>query len=277
MVASYRVGVRIIDGELAARGETVYRRARSGGGTETARLRVHRLLVDRVPDGCDAVLVTGDLQGVAPSPWGGEAVLLGIALADFLGVWAQEGLLPPPERVGVVLAGDLYSAPSADWRGATGEVRDVWLAFAAAGCPFVLGVAGNHDRVTIEDLADLGPDVVLLDGTCVERGGVLFRVTAVVGWLPRRGRVFVVRMHKVRQWYPSEGRHKVIYRGRTSKAPPTNPCWAGKHLRYWHADVVVLPPRASDQALRATVDMLLRKPGQFIDGVWVWDVTALTH
>jgi hypothetical protein len=48
-------------------------------------------------------------------------------------------------------------------------------------------------------------------------------VTAVVGWLPRRGRVFVVRMHKVRQWYPSEGRHKVIYRGRTSKMPCEGP------------------------------------------------------
>jgi hypothetical protein len=48
-------------------------------------------------------------------------------------------------------------------------------------------------------------------------------------------------------------------------------------LRYWHADVVVLPRRANDQALRSTVDLLLRKPGQFIDGVWVWDVKALTH
>jgi hypothetical protein len=48
-------------------------------------------------------------------------------------------------------------------------------------------------------------------------------------------------------------------------------------LRYWHADVVVLPRRVNDQALRATVDLLLRKPGQFIDGVWVWDVKAMTH
>jgi hypothetical protein len=47
-------------------------------------------------------------------------------------------------------------------------------------------------------------------------------------------------------------------------------------LRYWHADVLVLPPRTNDAALRATVDQLLLKPGQSVDGVWVWDVQDLT-
>jgi hypothetical protein len=31
-----------------------------------------------------------------------------------------------------------------------------------------------------------------------------------------------------RQWYPSEQRHKVIYRGPYSKRPPTNPLLADK-------------------------------------------------
>jgi hypothetical protein len=51
---------------------------------------------------------------------------------------------------------------------------------------------------------------------------------------------------------------------------------AVEDLRYWHADVLVMPPRTNDEALRATVDQLLRKPGQFVDGVWVWNVQALT-
>jgi hypothetical protein len=168
--------------------EVAYRRARAGGGTETAWLPVDVVRVDRLPVGCDAVVVTGDLQGVAPSAWGGEPTLLGIALADYLTVWAQAGLLPAAERVGVLLTGDLYSAPPADTRGVGGPVDDVWWAFAAAGCPFVLGVAGNHDVPAPADLADLGPDIVLLDGDRVDRGGVRFAgVGRVVGTSTRPG------------------------------------------------------------------------------------------
>ncbi|MEV4637549.1 hypothetical protein AB0J80_09375 [Actinoplanes sp. NPDC049548] len=128
------------------------------------QLNVDRVPVDELPLGCDALLATGGLQGVAASPLGGDPGLLGIAVADYLGVWAESGLLPPPDRVGVLLTGDLYSAPGADRRGASGAVLDVWLAFAAAGCPMVYGVAGNHDEVTAAQVADLGPHVALLDG-----------------------------------------------------------------------------------------------------------------
>ncbi|GII26464.1 metallophosphoesterase family protein [Planosporangium mesophilum] len=169
--------------------ELGYQRARPGGGTAAARLTVGRLDVATVPEGCDAVLVTGDLQGVAASPWGGPPVLLGVALADYLSVWSEQGLLPPPGRVGVVLAGDLYSAPLADQRGASGAVDDVWLAFAAAGCPWIVGVAGNHDVVSPDDLRDLGPTAALLDGTCVDRGAVRFAgVGGIVGDPDRPGR-----------------------------------------------------------------------------------------
>jgi hypothetical protein len=47
-------------------------------------------------------------------------------------------------------------------------------------------------------------------------------------------------------------------------------------LRFWNADVVVLPPGKNDQVLRATVDQLLGFPGRRVDGVWVWDVRNLT-
>jgi hypothetical protein len=169
--------MRVVDPRPRPVARVAHRYARRGGGTATAALPVVALGVDRVPDGVDAVLVTSDLQGVAPSPLGGEPVLLGLALADHLALWAAEGLTPPPERVAVVLAGDLYSAPAADTRGATGPVADVWLAFAAAGCPVVTGVRGNHDVIGPAEAAVAGPG--LLDGTVADLGGV--RVGGVCG------------------------------------------------------------------------------------------------
>nr|BFE31893.1 metallophosphoesterase [Actinomadura rugatobispora] len=161
-----------------------YSRARRGGGTESAVLPVQRIGAGPLPDGCEALVVAGDLQGVAASPWGGDPVLLGVAVADHLGVWAEQGLIPAVERVGVVLTGDLYSA---DRRGATGRVGDVWLAFAVLGCPLVVGVAGNHDVVSAEEVAEFGG--VLLDGGSVVRGGVRFAgVGGIVGDPRRPGR-----------------------------------------------------------------------------------------
>jgi hypothetical protein len=46
-------------------------------------------------------------------------------------------------------------------------------------------------------------------------------------------------------------------------------------LRYWHADVVVLAPTDNLGALQSTVELLLRRPSEFVDGVWVWDVRSL--
>ncbi|MBL7256225.1 hypothetical protein JKJ07_18160 [Actinoplanes sp. LDG1-01] len=139
-----------------------YRAAAPGGGTEGARLAVERFRVDALPGGYDAIVAAGDLQGIAVSPLGGRPGLLGIAVADYLGVWADDGLLPPPDRVGVLLTGDLHSAPEADSRGASGPVGDMWLAFVAAGCPMVFGVAGSHDEVTTEQVGALGRDIALL-------------------------------------------------------------------------------------------------------------------
>ncbi|MFG1992005.1 metallophosphoesterase [Actinoplanes sp. NPDC048988] len=159
-----------------------YRAAGPGGVPQNVQLGVERLPVEELPAGCDALLAAGDLQGVASSPLGGDPELLGIALADYLGVWAESGLLPSADRVGVLLTGDLYSAPGADRRGASGAVLDVWLAFAAAGCPMVYGVAGNHDEVTTAQVAELGSDVALLDGDRRSFGGVTVAgISGIVG------------------------------------------------------------------------------------------------
>jgi hypothetical protein len=42
---------------------------------------------------------------------------------------------------------------------------------------------------------------------------------------------WVVKMHKVRQWYPSEQRHKVIYRGPYIKGPDGKPLLGGETVR----------------------------------------------
>ncbi|WP_433564014.1 glycosyl transferase [Nocardia sp. CA-151230] len=46
-------------------------------------------------------------------------------------------------------------------------------------------------------------------------------------------------------------------------------------LRYWQADVVVLPPTDNGDTLRLTVDQLIGFPARYVDGVWLWDVRDL--
>jgi hypothetical protein len=174
--------VRLVGKQAERLASVPYRAAGPGGVPQNVQLSVERLSVDRLPAGCDALLAAGDLQGVTSSPLGGDPELLGIALADYLGVWAESGLLPPADRVGVLLTGDLYSAPGADRRGASGAVLDVWLAFATVGCPVVFGVAGNHDEVTAAQVAGLSPDVALLDGNRRGFGGVTVAgISGIIG------------------------------------------------------------------------------------------------
>lgn len=113
--------------------ELRYLNARPRGGTEACRLPIHRapLAPLAVSDELDAIIACSDLQRIVPSRRGGEAELLGVALADHLAELADERVLPPTARTGVVLAGDLYSVPAANKRGGFGDVADVWAAFAA--------------------------------------------------------------------------------------------------------------------------------------------------
>jgi 3',5'-cyclic-AMP phosphodiesterase len=91
------------------------------------------------------LVVASDLQGVAPLPSDGGAMhLVGEVLAEELAALARAGVLPASARTGVLLCGDLYSSPDADERGATGDVRTVYRAFAREH-RWVAGVAGNHD------------------------------------------------------------------------------------------------------------------------------------
>ncbi|WP_371827716.1 glycosyl transferase [Amycolatopsis sp. WQ 127309] len=64
--------------------------------------------------------------------------------------------------------------------------------------------------------------------------------------------------------------------GQTAEVTEADRTQALVDLRKWNADVLVVGPRQNQEALKSTVELLLRKPAEFVGGVWVWDVRALT-
>lgn len=150
------------------------------GGTQLRRLELLRGRAEGMPAELDALLVCSDLQGRARAG-DGQLRLLGEALAVEYAVLAELEQVPPAEFTGVVLAGDLFAAPGADRMGATGDVREVWRAFAG-GFRWVAGVAGNHDLFGGPQERDRfcrEPGVHLLDGNTVELDGL--RIAGVGG------------------------------------------------------------------------------------------------
>lgn len=111
------------------------------------RLPVQVAKVDRLPEGMSAIVVTADLQGRErfQDSAGGALRLLGEVLPQRLVREVLPALgIREPERVGVLLAGDFYTVPALDKRGGTGDVSEVWRAFADC-FQWVAGVPGNHD------------------------------------------------------------------------------------------------------------------------------------
>lgn len=152
-----------------------YLQAASRGGTESVTLPFHAGTVDALPPGVDALVLTSDLQGVAPS-WrlNGAAALLGEVVVDVLEDLAEDGSLPPLDHCGAVLAGDLYSSIDGRKRGASGDVRSVWERFAES-FRWVAGIAGNHDRFgTNKEQQRLSQrhNIHLLDGASVHVDGL---------------------------------------------------------------------------------------------------------
>lgn len=163
-----------------------YLSAAPRGGTEVRNWPLLRGTVDTLPEELEALLVMSDLQGVAPHALrDGAVALLGEVLADALAFLGETGEVPPAERTGVVLAGDLYSEEHATVRGASGDVRGVWRAFAER-FRWVVGVAGNHDTfggARERERFGQQPGVHLLDGEAVEVEGL--RVGGVGGIIGR--------------------------------------------------------------------------------------------
>lgn len=128
--------------------------------------------VDSLPDGLEALVATGDLQGVVYMEDGQRSErLLGEVLAAELSTLRTRGMLPTIEKTAMLLTGDLQPSADAD------DVRPVWRSIGSI-CRWVAGVAGNHDafgseRANADVLASLDrPNLHFLDD-CIERIGSL--------------------------------------------------------------------------------------------------------
>ena len=161
-----------------------YRTAASGGGIQHLIFPLLHATVDRLPSGCDALFVCSDLQGLADMslPDGtSEPRLVGEVLANELATLADQATIPPADKIGILLCGDLYVRPLLDARGGLGDVRPVWRAFGQH-FRWVAGVPGNHDAfgTLAERLAFAQePGIYLLDGTASEIDGI--RIAGVGG------------------------------------------------------------------------------------------------
>ena len=118
-------------------------------------LPVHEAIVDRLPDGMSAIVVTADLQGREQftKSSNGPPRLLGEVLPAQLTSEILPKLELPPGETGVFLGGDFYTVPALDKRGGSGDVSEVWRAFADE-FDWVVGVAGNHDTFGADRDAD---------------------------------------------------------------------------------------------------------------------------
>jgi len=95
----------------------------------------------------DFLIICSDLQGMVEKDRGYE--LLGIELPEYLRLLLEIELSATNEsKIGVLLCGDLFT--NLDKRGASGDVRNVWLEFKEQ-FDWVVGVAGNHDRFGNEE------------------------------------------------------------------------------------------------------------------------------
>ncbi|WP_254330550.1 metallophosphoesterase family protein [Corallococcus exiguus] len=167
--------MRILSVEEKPLHEWWYLNASPRGGTRAERLPLLGGQVDALPKDLDAVIALSDLQGMAPhAVKGGAAALLGEVVADELAMMCKAGALPPANRTGIILAGDLFSNDTADERGASGDVRSVWTAFARY-FRWVVGVAGNHDTfggAGERERFFRQPRQKLLDGEVVTQDGL---------------------------------------------------------------------------------------------------------
>ncbi|MEO1267588.1 MAG: hypothetical protein AAFX99_05790 [Myxococcota bacterium] len=147
-----------------------------GGGHSTVEIPMLSAVWPDLPHELDALLIAGDLQAIASAhvPLASR-LLSGISIAAELETLADAELLCPCARTGVLLTGDLYTDLKLNKRGSTGDVQEVWEAFARR-FRWVVGVAGNHDlfygknhctlprRGALHNAHLLNGDTVVLDG-----------------------------------------------------------------------------------------------------------------
>lgn len=168
--------------ELEILQNLVYETAAFNGGVAPATLEIlvgHALAL---PAPLKALILTSGLQGREPEPPDGHRCLLGVALAEQLLFMYAEGKLPSPDRVGVVLVGNIYADPELAARGVKGDVSEVWETFANE-FRWVVGVLGDHDTLDDRERLEQLGNVHVLDGKTVELDGL--RIAGLGGIMGR--------------------------------------------------------------------------------------------
>lgn len=137
------MNIEMLDGSLA---EVPAINVMAGSrGTERVRIPILKGRCPELPKALDALVLVGDLQACDREDVPVEdRSLIGHVLSRELHALSVCGLLPPADRIGVLLAGDFYTNPDLKRRGTTGDVEDVWISFAKRFA-WIAGVAGNHD------------------------------------------------------------------------------------------------------------------------------------
>ena len=148
-------------------------------------LPVHVAQVRGLPDEVAAMVVTADLQGRETfGDANGQPIrLLGEVLPERLAVEIFPQLNLPAGHIGAVLAGDFYTVPALDKRGGTGDVTEVWRAFAYQ-FDWAVGVAGNHDKYEDETMPSQQPssNSRVLDKQSADFDGIRFAgVSGTIG------------------------------------------------------------------------------------------------
>lgn len=87
--------------------------------------------------------------------------------------------------------------------------------------------AGHNARLRAER-AGVSPEVRVVTIRPTARAATGSTDASAPDWRHR----WVVRMHKVRQWYPTEQRHKILYRGPYVKGPADKPLLSGETVRH---------------------------------------------
>jgi hypothetical protein len=157
--------------ELELLQELSYETAAFDGGVTPATLEILTGHALALPTPLEALILTSGLQGREPEPPEGHRCLLGVALAEQLLYLYAEGKLPSPDRVGVVLAGNLFADPKLEARGVSGDVTEVFEAFAH-DFRWVVGVLGNHDALGDRERIDQLENVHVLERGMVELDGL---------------------------------------------------------------------------------------------------------
>src|SRR5947207_458866 len=105
--------------------EIPYQFAKSHGVTAPGQLPVTVAETDNLPDELQGIILTADLQArEAPTEQRREPRLLGQVAAEELEALCELKLLPPALKLGVVLAGDLWTEPTCTQRGGHGDVSE---------------------------------------------------------------------------------------------------------------------------------------------------------